>query len=131
MVWPAPGRLTSRYGNRTHPIYGDQRFHAGIDIGGGAGAPISAADGGTVILAGPSGGYGNLVVISHGTVNGRNLTTAYAHQSTILVREGQGVDRGQQIGRIGNTGASAGPHLHFEVRRDGDPVDPLGHVTPP
>ncbi len=131
MLWPAPGRLTSRFGNRKHPIYGDMRFHAGIDIGGGEGAPISAAAGGTVILAGPSGGYGNLVVISHGTVNGKNLTTAYAHQSTLLVREGQSVDRGQQIGRIGSTGASTGPHLHFEVRRDGDPVDPLDYVTPP
>lgn len=131
MKWPAPGRLTSRYGMRKHPIYGDYRFHAGIDIGGGAGAPIWAAESGTVILAGRSGGYGNLVVITHGTVNGKNLTTAYAHQSTILVREGQSVSKGQQIGRIGNTGASAGPHLHFEVRRDGDPVNPLDYVTPP
>ena len=131
MLWPAPGRLTSRYGMRKHPVYGDYRLHTGIDIGGGQGAPIWAAEGGTVILAGPAGGAGNLVVIMHGSRGGKSLATAYAHQSTILVREGQVVTRGQQIGRVGSTGASTGPHLHFEVRVDGDPVDPLGYVSPP
>lgn len=131
MLWPAPGRLTSRYGNRKHPIYGDYRFHAGIDIGGGLGARVSAADGGTVTYAGYARGYGTLVVISHGLVGGRDLSTAYAHMGRISVSEGQRVGRGQQVGSVGNEGNSTGPHLHFEVRRNGDPVDPLDYVSPP
>jgi murein DD-endopeptidase MepM/ murein hydrolase activator NlpD len=107
------------------------RFHAGIDIGGGFGARVSAAEGGTVIFAGQAGGYGTLVVVTHGTVNGRNLSTAYAHMSRLSVSQGQSVSRGQQVGAIGSEGASTGPHLHFEVRRDGEPVDPLDYVSPP
>jgi murein DD-endopeptidase MepM/ murein hydrolase activator NlpD len=131
MQWPATGRLTSRYGYRTHPIYGDRRLHAGIDIGGGTGTPIFAAEAGTVILAYFSPSYGNLTVVDHGVIDGRSVTTAYAHQSVIGVSEGQRVARGQQIGRLGNTGNSTGPHLHFEVRLEGEPVDPLGWVSPP
>ena len=131
MQWPAPGRLTSTFGNRVHPLFGVTRFHAGIDVGGGLGARVSAADGGTVIAAGPASGYGTLVVVSHGTVDGRDLSTAYAHMGSISVRPGQDVSRGQQLGTIGNEGNSTGPHLHFEVRRNGDPVDPLDYVSPP
>jgi murein DD-endopeptidase MepM/ murein hydrolase activator NlpD len=131
MQWPATGRLTSRYGSREHPIFGTERLHAGIDIGGGSGSPLYAAQSGTVLLTYYAGGYGNLTVIDHGTINGRNVTTAYAHQSSFGVREGQQVSRGQVIGRMGSTGNSTGPHLHFEVRLDGDPVDPLGWVSPP
>lgn len=131
MVWPADGPMTSRYGYRTHPIYGDRRFHAGIDIGAGSGTPISAGDDGVVVFAGRQGGYGNIVLISHGTEGGRELVTAYAHQSAILVSQGQRVRRGQTIGRVGSTGNSTGPHLHFETRLDGDPVDPLNYVSPP
>ncbi|HWH31199.1 MAG TPA: M23 family metallopeptidase [Egibacteraceae bacterium] len=131
MLWPAPGRLTSRYGYRTHPIYGDRRFHAGIDIGGGLGARVSASDGGYVTYAGYASGYGTLVVISHGTVGGRDLSTAYAHMGELTVREGQTVTKGQKVGEIGNEGNSTGPHLHFEVRLNGDPVDPLDYVDPP
>ena len=131
MLWPAPGRLTSRYGWRTHPIYGDRRFHAGIDIGGGYGARVSAADTGIVTYAGVAGGYGTLVVISHRTVNGKDLSTAYAHMSQLSVVAGQSVGRGDKVGEIGNEGNSTGPHLHFEVRLDGDPVDPLDYVSPP
>jgi murein DD-endopeptidase MepM/ murein hydrolase activator NlpD len=127
MLWPAPGRLTSSYGYRVHPIFGTRRLHAGIDIGGGMGARVSAAQTGTVILAGAASGYGTLVVISHGG----DLTTAYAHMGRITVRVGQRVERGEQVGNIGNEGNSTGPHLHFEVRRDGNPVDPLGYVSPP
>ena len=130
-LWPAPGRLTSRYGDRTHPIYGDTRFHAGIDIGGGLGARVSATDDGYVTYAGPASGYGTLVVISHGTVGGRDLSSAYAHMGSISVRTGQLVTRGQRVGSIGNEGNSTGPHLHFEVRLGGDPVDPLRYVSPP
>ncbi|MCY7366180.1 MAG: M23 family metallopeptidase, partial [Frankiaceae bacterium] len=129
--WPAPGRLTSRFGYRTHPIYGDKRFHAGIDIGGGLGARVSATDDGYVTYAGPASGYGTLVVISHGTVGGRDLSSAYAHMGRISVRAGQLVTRGQPVGSIGNEGNSTGPHLHFEVRLGGEPVDPLRYVSPP
>jgi murein DD-endopeptidase MepM/ murein hydrolase activator NlpD len=126
-IWPGTGRLTSRYGNRVHPIFGDSRFHAGIDLGGGYGAPVLAARGGTVILSGPASGYGTLVVVSHGG----GVTTAYAHMSALLVRVGDTVSQGQTIGRIGSEGNSTGPHLHFEVRVNGNPVDPLGYVSPP
>ncbi len=129
--WPASGPLTSRYGYRTHPIYGDVRFHAGIDIGAAYGSLTIAAEDGVVTYAGPSNGYGTLVLISHGTVGGKDITSAYAHQSALLVREGEIVSRGQVVGRVGNEGNSTGPHLHFEVRRDGEPVDPLDWVTPP
>ncbi len=131
MLWPADGPMTSRYGYRTHPIYGDTRFHAGIDIGAGYGAPILASGGGTVVFAGSSNGYGTLVLISHGTKNGKDLATAYAHMSELAVTEGQQVTRGQSVGRVGSSGNSTGPHLHFEVRLDGDPVDPLDYVSPP
>jgi len=131
MLWPAPGRLTSRYGYREHPIYGDRRFHAGIDIGGGSGARVSAADSGIVTYAGVASGYGTLVVISHGTQGGRDVSTAYAHMGLLTVREGQAIDRGDKVGEIGNEGNSTGPHLHFEVRLNGDPVDPLDYVDPP
>jgi murein DD-endopeptidase MepM/ murein hydrolase activator NlpD len=131
MLWPADGPLTSRYGYRTHPIYGDRRFHAGIDIGAGYGSSVVAADGGTVVYAGSANGYGTLVLISHGTRNGKDLATGYAHMSALLVTEGQRVGRGQQVGRVGNEGNSTGPHLHFEVRLDGEPVDPLDYVSPP
>jgi len=131
MQWPAPGRLTSRFGSRTHPIFGDTRFHAGIDIGGGLGASVVAADGGTVIVAGSASGYGTLVVISHGVVGGQDLSTAYAHMGRLTVSTGQSVSRGTKVGEIGSEGNSTGPHLHFEVRRDGSPVDPLRYVSPP
>ena len=129
--WPADGPLTSPFGYRMHPIFHVLRFHAGIDIGAGYGAPVSAAAGGTVIFAGVASGYGTLVVIDHGTVDGRDIATAYAHMSALLVYDGQQVGPGQQVGRVGNEGNSTGPHLHFEVRRDGDPVDPLNWVSPP
>lgn len=128
MLWPASGRLSSRYGYRTHPLYGDRRMHNGIDIAAPNGTRISSADSGLVLFAGAAGGFGNLVVISHRTVDGKDLSTAYAHMQSISVSEGQLVDRGQQVGRVGSTGASTGNHLHFEVRLNGDPVDPLQYV---
>jgi murein DD-endopeptidase MepM/ murein hydrolase activator NlpD len=106
------------------------RFHAGIDIGAPYGTTVWASDEGTVVYAGEASGYGTLVLISHGTVNGQDLTTGYAHMSALLVSEGQHVTRGQQIGRVGNEGNSTGPHLHFEVRLDGNPVQPLDYVSP-
>jgi murein DD-endopeptidase MepM/ murein hydrolase activator NlpD len=128
-LWPTDGHFTSSFGWRRHPIFGDMRFHAGIDIGAPSGTPVWSADDGTVVYAGYARGYGTLVLISHGTVNGKDLTTGYAHMSALLVSAGQNVSRGQTVGRVGNEGNSTGPHLHFEVRLDGNPVDPLDWVS--
>jgi murein DD-endopeptidase MepM/ murein hydrolase activator NlpD len=117
-IWPVSGTVTSGFGTR----WG--RMHEGIDIAAPMGTPIHAAAGGTVIYAGWMGGYGNLVVIDHG----RGLSTAYGHQSAIAASVGQGVAQGQVIGYVGSTGHSTGPHLHFEVRVNGSPVDPLGYL---
>ena len=100
------------------------RMHEGIDIGVGYGTPIQAAAGGTVIYCGWEEGYGNFVVIDHGG----NLATAYGHQSRIAVTCGQQVSQGDVIGYVGCTGHCFGPHLHFEVRVNGNPVDPLGYL---
>jgi murein DD-endopeptidase MepM/ murein hydrolase activator NlpD len=117
-IWPVNGPLTSGFGQR----WG--RLHAGIDIGVGFGTPIRAAAAGTVIYAGWLGGYGNLVVVDHGG----GLSTAYGHQQRIYVGYGQGVAQGDVLGEVGSTGNSTGPHLHFEVRVNGGPVDPLGYL---
>jgi murein DD-endopeptidase MepM/ murein hydrolase activator NlpD len=119
LIWPVNGPVTSPFGMR----WG--RMHDGIDIGAPSGTPIHAAAAGTVIYAGWMEGYGNLVVLDHG--NG--LSTAYAHQSSIAVGYGQTVTQGQVIGYVGSTGHSTGPHLHFEVRVNGSPVDPLGYLS--
>ncbi|MFM7447575.1 MAG: murein hydrolase activator EnvC family protein [Leptolyngbyaceae cyanobacterium] len=123
-VYPSDGPITSGFGWRLHPILGYRRFHAGIDFGADYGTVIFAADQGTVILAGWYGGYGNAVVIDHG--NG--LTTLYGHASELYVSEGQTVQRGQPIAAVGSTGLSTGPHLHFEVRTSGNPVDPIAFL---
>jgi murein DD-endopeptidase MepM/ murein hydrolase activator NlpD len=121
MLWPTPGPVTSGFGWRIHPIYHYRRFHPGVDIGAPTGQPIVAALAGVVVQAGPMGTYGNIVVVDHG--NG--FATAYAHQSRILVTVGQRLARGQRLGLVGETGAATGPHLHFETRVNGEPVDPL------
>ena len=118
LIWPVQGPVTSPFGWR----WG--RMHEGIDIGVGYGTPIHAAAGGTVIYCGWEEGYGNFVVIDHGG----NLATAYGHQSSIAVTCGQQVNQGQGIGYVGCTGHCFGPHLHFEVRVNGNPVDPLGYL---
>jgi murein DD-endopeptidase MepM/ murein hydrolase activator NlpD len=118
LIWPVSGPITSPFGWR----WG--RMHQGIDIGVGYSTPIAAAASGTVIYCGWESGYGNLVVLD----NGGNLATAYAHQSSIAVTCGQQVSQGQVIGYVGCTGHCFGPHLHFEVRIDGNPVDPLGYL---
>ena len=99
-------------------------MHEGIDIGAPEGAPIYAASAGTVSFAGVMGGYGNMMLVDHGG----GVVTAYAHQSSFFVGVGQSVSAGQQIGSVGSTGASTGPHLHFEVRVGGAPNDPLGYL---
>ena len=125
MMWPATSHaISSPFGYRIHPISGVQKFHAGVDIGASYGSPVMAADGGTVILAGWNGGYGNCVVINHG--NG--LTTLYGHMSSLAVTVGQSVGKGQTIGYVGSTGASTGPHLHWEVAVNGQVVNPLNYA---
>jgi murein DD-endopeptidase MepM/ murein hydrolase activator NlpD len=121
---PADGIVTSPFGLRYHPILHYRKLHTGTDFAGGGGA-IRAADTGRVIMTVVSEAYGNFTVIDHGVIDGHRVTTAYAHQSQFLVREGQRVEKGQQIGVIGSTGYSTGPHLHFEVRENGTVVDPL------
>jgi murein DD-endopeptidase MepM/ murein hydrolase activator NlpD len=118
LIWPVSGPVTSPFGWR----WG--RMHQGIDIGVGYGTPIHAAASGTIIYCGWESGYGNLTVIDHGG----NLATAYGHQSSIAVACGQHVNQGDVIGYVGCTGHCFGPHLHFEVRIDGSPVDPLGYL---
>jgi murein DD-endopeptidase MepM/ murein hydrolase activator NlpD len=123
--WPTSGSIVSGFGWRTHPIFGTRRFHAGVDIDGACGQPIWAADDGRVISAGYNGGYGNATIIDHGG----GLSTLYAHQSSFAVSSGAQVNRGQTIGYVGTTGYSTGCHLHFEVRVNGSPVDPVPYLT--
>jgi murein DD-endopeptidase MepM/ murein hydrolase activator NlpD len=123
--WPvANPRVTSPYGYRTHPIFGDRRLHAGIDLAATTGTAVFAAKEGTVVTAGWMSGYGNAVVIDHGSA----LATLYAHNSALSVSPGQTVRRGQRIASAGSTGNSTGPHVHFEVRVKGSPVDPMSYL---
>jgi murein DD-endopeptidase MepM/ murein hydrolase activator NlpD len=122
--WPLIGRLSSGFGPRVHPIFGTRRMHTGLDIGGRSGEPIYAAKGGTVIFAGWRGGYGNAVVVDHGG----GFSTLYAHQSKIAVQVGDVVSLGDVVGHVGNTGWSTAPHLHYELRLNGKPIDPLPYL---
>jgi murein DD-endopeptidase MepM/ murein hydrolase activator NlpD len=116
-IWPVSGPITSGFG----PRWGS--FHEGIDIGAACGTPIRAAASGTIIYAGWMDGYGNIVIIDHGG----GLATAYGHQSAIYM-SGGAVSQGEVVGAVGSTGHSTGCHLHFEVRVNGNPVDPLGYL---
>jgi len=120
-IWPTAGGVGSGFGPRFHPILRYNRPHTGLDIGGAQGAPIYSAKEGTVIFAGVRGGYGNTVVVDHGD----GLSSLYAHQSKFEVRNGAEVATGEIIGRVGSTGMSTGPHLHFEMRLFGTPIDPM------
>ena len=124
MIWPVNGVVTSPYGYRTHPIFGTTIYHSGMDIGVDYGTPVHAADGGVVVEAGWISGYGYAVIIDHG--NG--LSTLYGHNQELAVSEGQAVSQGQVIAYAGSTGNSTGPHVHFEVRANGDPVDPSAYL---
>ncbi len=124
MNWPCGGYLSSPFGWRIHPIYRSYIFHTGVDIAAEYGTAIAAADSGIVIMASWYGGYGNAVVIDHGS----GLSTLYGHCSVLYVRAGQQVSKGQVVALVGSTGNSTGPHLHFEVRQNGTPIDPRGKL---
>lgn len=122
LLWPVSGPITSGYGWRIHPIFGTREFHTGVDIAAPYGTLIRAPLDGTVLFTGWMGGYGRLVILDHG--NG--LSTTYGHLSSSKVHVGDHVQRGEAIAAIGSTGWSTGPHLFFEVREDGKPINPLG-----
>ncbi|MBR4642167.1 MAG: peptidoglycan DD-metalloendopeptidase family protein [Selenomonadaceae bacterium] len=124
MIWPLSGPITSEFGWRTHPIFGSARFHSGLDIGGDYGMPIHAAASGVVIEAGWIGGYGNTIMIEHGS----GIVTLYGHNESLAVGVGQQVNQGDVIAYCGSTGNSTGPHCHFEVRVGGEPVSPWDYL---
>lgn len=120
-IWPLYGRITSQYGYRKHPIFGSRRMHTGLDISAPYRTPVHAANSGKVIFTGWYGGYGNVVIIDHG----KSISTLYAHLSSIAIANGQSVTKGSVIAYEGSTGYSTGPHLHFEVRVNGQHTNPL------
>ena len=120
-IMPLRGKIDSGFGMRRHPIYGDVRMHTGTDIDGRTGDPVVAAKEGRVLFAGVFGGYGNCVIIQ----NGPGVSTLYGHLSSIDVSVGNVIGKGEFVGRVGSTGVATGPHLHFEVRINGDPKDPM------
>lgn len=122
-LWPlfVPGTVTSRFGQRTHPITKEADYHMGVDIHVPHGAPIRAAKAGTVIFSGPRGGYGNAIIIQHDAKS----SSLYAHCSRLHVKRGRKVHQGQVIAAVGETGRATGPHLHFEIRTGGGAVNPL------
>lgn len=124
LLRPSGGAVTSRFGWRTHPIFGSPEFHTGIDIATRYGSPVVAARAGVVVFVGWKSGNGRIVVLDHGG----GLETMYSHLSASLVAPGQEVEEGDEIGRIGSTGWSTGPHLFFEVRRNGVPLDPARYL---
>lgn len=128
MRWTVPGKskISSPFGMRQHPVLGYQKMHTGIDIPAPVGTTIIAANAGNVIKAGWNNSYGNMLMIDHGG----GIVTLYAHNSALLVGAGAQVSAGQAIARAGSTGVSTGPHLHFEVRVNGNYKNPLGWVSP-
>lgn len=127
-IKPIQGRITSPFGWRTHPIFNSRSFHSGIDIGGPNLGAIRASNSGKVIYSGWYGGYGKVVILEHGVINGKPITTLYAHMSSIKVSNGQKVTKGDVVGYEGTTGYSTGPHCHFEVRVNGQPNNPLNYI---
>ena len=126
--WPLDGgEISSFYGLRADPFGGGSEYHSGLDIAADFGAPVKAAAAGTVTAAGLNGGYGRFISIDHGS----GMSTAYGHMSALAVTVGQQVSRGQVIGYVGSSGYSTGPHLHFEVRENGQTENPLQFAVPP
>ncbi|MBN1984443.1 MAG: M23 family metallopeptidase, partial [Chitinivibrionales bacterium] len=126
-VWPMHGRITSSYGNRLHPIVGISLFHDGIDIANTIWTPISATANGVVTFAGFRGYYGTTVIITHKETG---FQTVYAHMQQTAVVEGQRIRRGDLVGYMGGTGRSTGPHLHYEIRKNGRTTNPMGFMMP-
>ncbi len=124
LIWPCRGPITSYFGWRTHPIFGTTKYHSGMDIGVDYGTPILAAGTGTVIYSGWLGGYGNAVMVDHGS----GMVTLYAHNQELTVSEGQSVAQGDVIAYAGATGYATGPHCHFEVRIHGEVTEPLDYL---
>lgn len=126
MTWPVPGytRISSKFGNRIHPISGQRKLHKGIDIPAPAGVPVVAANSGKVIMSKYSNGYGNFIAVDHGG----GIVSYYAHNTERLVSVGDNVSKGQKIATIGTTGNSTGNHSHFEIKKNGEFVDPLGYL---
>ena len=124
-IWPSHGWLSSRMGVRTDPVDGSRDFHPGLDIAADRGQPVYATADGRVTQRGYQGAYGNLIVVDHGF----GLVTKYGHLSSYLVKQGEGVKRGQVIGRVGNTGRATGYHLHYEVLANGRLINPLQLLT--
>ena len=125
LLWPVRGKITSSFGTRVHPVFKTKTVHTGIDIAAKKGASVKAAESGEVLYSGWLRGYGQIIIIDHG----HGMTTVYAHLDSISVDEGQGVKKGQVVGTVGNTGVATGPHLHFEVRINGDARDPLRYLS--
>lgn len=123
-LWPTIGRITSTFGYRTHPVTGKREFHRGLDIANLPGTPVYATADGVVSFSGWKGGYGYTIEINHGY----GYKTRYAHLRSYVVRKGQRVKKGQLIGYIGSTGLTTGPHLHYEVRVLGKPVNPYHYL---
>ncbi len=124
MTVPVDAEITSEFGYRMHPILGYQKFHSGLDFGADSGSTIRSAAAGVVIYAQWYGGYGNAVIVDHGG----GITTLYGHTEGFYVAEGATVQKGQPIAAVGSTGLSTGPHLHFEVRQNGEPIDPVPYL---
>ena len=124
MTVPVDAEITSGFGYRMHPILGYQKFHSGLDFGSDSGSTIRSAAAGVVIYAQWYGGYGNTVIVDHGS----GFTTLYGHAEGFYVAEGATVQKGQPIAAVGSTGLSTGPHLHFEVRQNGEPIDPVPYL---
>ena len=128
MIWPTPGytRITSQFGMRTHPITGLYRLHTGTDVGAPVGTDFLAMASGVVVKAEYNLAYGNMIIIDHGG----GVQTLYAHGSEIIAKIGQTIKQGDPVLKVGSTGYSTGPHAHFEIRINGNPVDPLNYVKP-
>lgn len=121
LIWPTDGAATSGFGSRMHPIFKTRRMHAGVDVPAPTGQPVYSSGNGIVMSAGVRGGYGNAVVVAHAD----GVSTLYAHLSSIDVSSGDEVEQFDQVGEVGSTGNSTGPHLHYEIRVDGNPSDPM------
>jgi len=125
LLWPVNGPINSTFGTRVHPVFKTKIVHTGLDIEAPHGTPVKAAARGEVLFTGWLKGYGQVIILDHGG----DMTTVYAHLSGIDVREGQVVEQGTPIGRVGNTGVATAPHLHFEVRINANAVDPLNYLA--